>query len=120
MPFKQNKSTLALFVENFYWVQCSRIMLLSLNVKKRKQIRVLLLKVSVRFRVCVCSAVNFTNILQAAFAPISFCQENINLSRKYKKLLKRLLYKKAAFKMLVKLTPDRKPGAALTCDKSNE
>ena len=41
--------------------------------------------------------VNFTNILQAAFVPISFCQKNTNQSCKYKK---------AACKMLMKLTPE--------------
>ena len=48
-------------------------------------------------------AVNFTNILRAAFVPISFRQKNAILSGT-KKLLKRLLYKTAARKMLVKLT----------------
>ena len=54
------------------------------------------------------AGVNFTNILRAAFAPISFHQMNTNLSRKCKKLLERLLYKKAACKMLVELSPDLK------------
>ena len=48
--------------------------------------------------------VNFTNILRAAFAPISLRRKIINLSLKYKKLLERLSYKKFVHKMLVKLT----------------
>ena len=38
-----------------------------------------------KMSVKVTPAVNFTNILQASFAPISFCPKNTNLSRKYKK-----------------------------------
>ena len=49
-------------------------------------------------------AVNFTNILRAAFSPISFCQKIQTYAVGTKKLLKRLSYKKAAHKMLVKLT----------------
>ena len=50
-------------------------------------------------------AVNFTNILQAAFAPISFT--NTNLSRIYKKAAQKTFVEKAARKMLVKLAPGR-------------
>ena len=48
---------------------------------------------------------NFTNVLRAAFAPISLRQKKSNLSVSTEKLLKRLLYEKGAHKMLVKLTP---------------
>ena len=49
--------------------------------------------------------VNFTNILRATFAPISFQQKNTNLSRKStKELHKTFLYEKDAPKTLVKLT----------------
>ena len=51
------------------------------------------------------SDVNFTNILQAAFGPISFRQKNTT-SRKYKKAARKTFVQKAARKMLVKLTPD--------------
>ena len=51
--------------------------------------------------------VNFTNILQAAFAPISLRQKVQTYNVSTEKLLKRLLYEKAAHKMLVKLTPGR-------------
>ena len=37
------------------------------------------------------SAVNLTNILWAAFAPIYFCQKNMNLSREYKKAAQKTL-----------------------------
>ena len=47
------------------------------------------------------AGVNFTNKLRAAFAPISLHRKIINLSIKYKKLLKRLSYGKAAHKMLM-------------------
>jgi hypothetical protein len=49
--------------------------------------------------------VNFTNILCAAFAPKSFRQKITNPNVSTKKLCKKLLYKKAARKILVKLTP---------------
>ena len=64
---------------------------------------------------------NFTNILQAAFAPISFLQKNTNLAIGREKLLKMLLYEKAPHKMLVKLTPGHfernfeKEGKLLLC-----
>ena len=48
--------------------------------------------------------VNITNILQAAFLPLSFCQKITNTNCKYRKAVKTLLYKKDARKMLVKLT----------------
>ena len=48
---------------------------------------------------------NLTNILQAAFVPISVCQKNTNRTLSREKLLKMLSYEKAARKMLVKLTP---------------
>ena len=54
------------------------------------------------------SLVNFTNILRAAFAPISFGEKNTNLALSREKLLKIFLYKKAACKMLVKLTPGQR------------
>ena len=50
--------------------------------------------------------VNLTNAPWAAFALISLRQEITNLRCNYKKLLKRLLYEKAAHSMLTKLTPD--------------
>ena len=43
--------------------------------------------------------VNYTNILRAAFAPISFCQKNTNLSRKFKKAAQKTFCTK---KLLVK------------------
>jgi len=48
--------------------------------------------------------VNFTNILQAAFAPIFFCHKITNPKIR-EKLHQTLLYDKADRKMLVKLTP---------------
>jgi len=54
--------------------------------------------------------VNFINILQAAFALIFFRQKNYKLQSqtvRSEKLCKILKYKKAAQKMLVKLTPGR-------------
>ena len=51
------------------------------------------------------SAVNFTNILRAAFMPISFRQKSTNLKCKYKKAAQKNCVQKAAHKMLVKLTP---------------
>ena len=36
------------------------------------------------------SCINFTNILQAAFVPISFREKNTNLSRKYKKAAQKI------------------------------
>ena len=41
---------------------------------------------------------NFTNILQAAFAPIFFCQKHTNPSSKHIKAAKTLLYKKNCHK----------------------
>ena len=51
------------------------------------------------------SEVNFTNILRAAFSPISFCQKITNSNCQQIKVVKTLLYKKAARKILVKWTP---------------
>ena len=48
--------------------------------------------------------VNFTNILRAAFAPISLRRKITNLNVSTEKLLKTLSYEKAARKLLVKLT----------------
>jgi len=49
--------------------------------------------------------VNFINILQAAFAPIFFSKKFQNHTVTSEKLRKRLLYKEAARKMLMKLSP---------------
>jgi hypothetical protein len=49
--------------------------------------------------------VNFTNNIRAAFAPIFLRKKSTNLKSKYKKFCAKLLYVKAARKMLVKLTP---------------
>jgi len=49
--------------------------------------------------------VNFTNILQAAFAPIFFGQKLKSQTVIREKLPKILLYKRDACKMFVKLTP---------------
>jgi hypothetical protein len=49
--------------------------------------------------------VNFTNILRAAFAPKSICQKITNPNCKHIKAAQKLLYKKSAHKILVKLTP---------------
>ncbi len=49
--------------------------------------------------------VNFTNILQAAFALILFHQKITKPNCKWRKALQKTLYEKAARKMLVKLTP---------------
>jgi hypothetical protein len=49
--------------------------------------------------------VNFTNILQAAFVLIFFCQKLQNQTVSREKLHKTLSYKKAARKLLVNLTP---------------
>jgi hypothetical protein len=51
------------------------------------------------------SVVNFTKILQAAFAQISFHQNLQSQTVIREKLLKTLSYKKASYKMLVKLIP---------------
>jgi hypothetical protein len=48
-------------------------------------------------------AVNFINILQAAFAPIFFCQKLQSQTVTREKLHNTLLYKKSRKKMLVKL-----------------
>ena len=53
--------------------------------------------------------VNFTNILRAAFAPISFHQKKSNLSLSTEMLLKRLSYEKGERKILVKSTPSCNP-----------
>jgi hypothetical protein len=47
--------------------------------------------------------VNFTNIFNAAFAPIFFHQKSTIPKCKHKNLCAKLLYEKAACKMLVKL-----------------
>jgi hypothetical protein len=52
------------------------------------------------------AGVNFTNILLAAFAPKSFRQKIANLNCKHIKGAKKLLFKKSAHKILVKLAPD--------------
>jgi hypothetical protein len=50
--------------------------------------------------------VNFTNILLAAFAPKSFRQKITNPTCKHiKAMQKKLLYKKSAHKILVKMRP---------------
>jgi hypothetical protein len=49
--------------------------------------------------------VNFTNILFAHLRQYPFATRSLNLKCKYKKA--KLLYKKGARKMLVKLTPCR-------------
>ncbi len=47
----------------------------------------------------------FDQHFMSAFAPIFLCQKSSNLKCKYKKLTSKLLYEKAARKMLVQLTP---------------
>ena len=49
--------------------------------------------------------VNFSNIIQAVFLPISFRQKLLTQTVSTEKLRKTLLFEKAAHKMLVKLTP---------------
>jgi hypothetical protein len=49
--------------------------------------------------------VNFTNILRAHLYQYSCAENSSNLKCKYKKLRAKLLYKKGAHKILVKLTP---------------
>ena len=56
-------------------------------------------QISNALQINVQSVVNFTNILQAAFAPIFFCQKIVSTE----KLGKTLLNKKATRKMLVKV-----------------
>ncbi len=54
-------------------------------------------------------AVNFTNILQAAFVPIFLQQKITNPNCKHTKAAQNTLVKKAACEMLVKFTPDQQP-----------
>jgi hypothetical protein len=54
--------------------------------------------------ICTSPGVNFTNIIRAAFAPIFLRQKSTNLKSKYKKFCAKHSYKKAARKMLMKLT----------------
>ena len=49
--------------------------------------------------------VNFTNILQAAFEPISLRQKSTYLKCKYRKAAQKTFVRKFAHKILVKLTP---------------
>ncbi len=64
-------------------------------------------KLSVKMLVKLIQGVNFTKILRAAFAPIFLHQKNTNLECKYKKkLCTKLLYEKAARKMLMKFSPE--------------
>jgi hypothetical protein len=49
--------------------------------------------------------VNVTNILRAAFVPISFCHKLTNLNSKHIKAEQNTYVQKAASKLLVKATP---------------
>ncbi len=51
------------------------------------------------------TGVNFTNFLWAAFAPKSFRQKITNPNCNHIKVAQKLSYKKAAHKILLKLTP---------------
>jgi hypothetical protein len=62
---------------------------------------------------CITPGVNFTNILRAVYALIFLHQKSTNLNCKYKKLNLKLLYEKAASKMLVKLTPDERKASVV-------
>jgi len=61
------------------------------------------------------SVVNFINILPAHFAPIFWCQKNLNPKQSFVIFGAKILYKKSAHKMLMKLTPGKQFISTLIC-----
>ena len=51
------------------------------------------------------TGVNFTNFLQAAFAPMSLRQNNTNLSRRYKKIAQKTFVQKSCSKNVGEIDP---------------